>query len=86
MSQSSFARNVKHKFDQQTAYDKDNIHHPRVAARILAQTSLQRGWRVLDVACGTGLVTFPAAEIIGPEGSIIGLDISAGMLKQVTQA
>ncbi len=83
MSQSSFARKVKDKFDQRTTYDKGNTHHPRVAARLIAQSNLQRGWRVLDVACGTGLVTFPAAETVGSEGSVIGLDISSGMLQQV---
>ena len=83
MSQSSFAQNVKHKFDQRTAYDKDNVHHPRVAAKIIAQTHLQKGWTVLDVACGTGLVTFLAAEAVGSEGSVLGLDISPGMLQQV---
>ncbi len=38
------------------------------------------GERVLDVACGTGVVTRAAAERVGDEGQVAGLDITAGML------
>src|SRR6187397_1920811 len=41
--------------------------------------ALQPGERVLDIACGTGLVTFRAAEQIGASGEIIGTDISDAM-------
>ncbi len=46
----------------------------------VAQLRLQPGDTVLDVACGTGL-NFPYIEAgIGPEGILIGLDFSPGML------
>jgi ubiquinone/menaquinone biosynthesis C-methylase UbiE len=35
------------------------------------------------IACGTGLVTFPAAEAVGPSGSVIATDISAAMVTYV---
>lgn len=38
------------------------------------------GQRVLDVACGTGALSCVAAERVGPEGSVAGLDINEGML------
>lgn len=38
------------------------------------------GSRVLDVACGTGATTREAAERVGPEGRVIGLDRNDGML------
>lgn len=41
--------------------------------------------RILDLACGTGLVTYPAAEAVGPRGLVIGVDISTGMLQQAKQ-
>ena len=45
---------------------------------------LQPGERVLDLACGTGLVTFPAAEAVAPGGSIVATDISDAMVEHVT--
>ena len=37
---------------------------------------------VLDVACGPGLVTQCALDVVGPSGSVIGLDPSTGMLRE----
>ncbi|MDJ0948282.1 MAG: class I SAM-dependent methyltransferase [Alphaproteobacteria bacterium] len=39
------------------------------------------GERVLDVACGTGLVSFRVAEAVGDLGEVIGTDISGEMIE-----
>jgi ubiquinone/menaquinone biosynthesis C-methylase UbiE len=49
--------------------------------KLLEMAALQPGEHVLDTACGTGLVTFPAAEAVGPTGKIIGTDISEKMVE-----
>lgn len=38
------------------------------------------GARVLDVACGTGVVARAAAARAGPEGRLAGVDVNSGML------
>lgn len=43
------------------------------------------GERVLDVACGTGVVARGAATKVGDEGTVVGLDVNDGML-QVARA
>jgi len=40
----------------------------------------QVGDRILDVACGTGIVARTAAERVGPTGQVSGLDLNPGML------
>jgi demethylmenaquinone methyltransferase/2-methoxy-6-polyprenyl-1,4-benzoquinol methylase len=46
----------------------------------LRRSGLTPGMRVLDVAVGTGLVAREALRIVGPEGTVTGVDVSAGML------
>lgn len=48
----------------------------------LRDAGLTSGMHVLDVACGPGLVAQCAHDIVGPSGSVIGLDPSLGMLRE----
>lgn len=50
------------------------------AEALLALVDLQRDERVLDVACGTGVVARLAAQAVGGDGQVVGLDINAPML------
>ena len=58
----------------------DESWHVQHAADFARWAALKPGQRVLDLACGTGLVTIPAAAIVGPSGSATGVDITAEML------
>ena len=40
----------------------------------------RRGERVVDVACGTGIVARIAAARVGPTGAVVGVDLNPGML------
>lgn len=50
------------------------------AKDLLATAALALGMRVLDVACGTGIVARLAAPLVGPTGRIVGLDTNEAML------
>mgnify|MGYP006297252039 FL=1 len=43
------------------------------------------GHSVLDVGCGAGMDTIPLAQIVGPTGRVIGIDIDEGMLIQADE-
>jgi SAM-dependent methyltransferase len=54
----------------------------RPASRgLLGAAALEPGDRVLDVACGTGVVARLAAERVGSEGSVTAVDLSADMIE-----
>ncbi|MCC6614975.1 MAG: methyltransferase domain-containing protein [Anaerolineae bacterium] len=50
------------------------------AARVADAAQIQPGQRVLDIACGTGILARSAAERVGLRGSVVGLDVNDGML------
>jgi len=50
------------------------------APRVVDAAGVTPGQRVLDVACGTGVLAREAYLRTGPTGDIVGLDRSAGML------
>lgn len=50
--------------------------------QVLLRSGLAPGMKVLDVACGTGMVADAARDIVGNEGLVIGLDPSSGMLAE----
>ena len=50
------------------------------AAQLVERVGLRGGERVLDVACGTGVVAHHAAARVGPVGAVTGLDLNEGML------
>jgi ubiquinone/menaquinone biosynthesis C-methylase UbiE len=47
---------------------------------MLALAAPAPGEQVLDLACGTGLVTLAAAASVGPNGSVLGTDLSGQMI------
>ena len=48
---------------------------------LLVRVRPRAGERVLDVACGTGIVARSIAPLVGPDGSVVGVDVQPGMLE-----
>jgi demethylmenaquinone methyltransferase/2-methoxy-6-polyprenyl-1,4-benzoquinol methylase len=54
----------------------------RYRREVLERAGLRPGMRLLDVATGTGLVACEAVAILGDRRAVVGLDPSAGMLRE----
>jgi ubiquinone/menaquinone biosynthesis C-methylase UbiE len=52
----------------------------RYGQRTIDRLELQPGDNVLDVCCGTGASAIPAAIAVGSTGSVLGVDVSDGLL------
>lgn len=70
---------VRHRFahhpeDEQVALVRALL---QVRDRVLHYAEIASGSRVLDLGCGTGLLAFGAVERVGPDGRVVGVDISA---------
>jgi ubiquinone/menaquinone biosynthesis C-methylase UbiE len=52
----------------------------KIGRNTVARLGLMSGANVLDVGCGTGASALPAAQAVGPHGSVLGVDLAAGLL------
>ncbi|MHC5595605.1 MAG: class I SAM-dependent methyltransferase [Nostoc sp.] len=79
----SYKQQLREFYGSRTTYDhEEGTRHPLEAKILLEFVMVHSGQKILDVATGTGLVAIPAAEKVGSEGYVIGIDMTPGMLHQ----
>ncbi len=59
---------------------------PWYRRRVLREAGLKPGMTMLDVATGTGLVAREALKLLGPDGKLVGLDPSPGMMAEARKS
>jgi SAM-dependent methyltransferase len=63
-------------------FDDDAVSFfARFGAELVARCGIASGERVLDVGCGTGHAALAAAEVVGPDGSVVGADLALPLLE-----
>jgi ubiquinone/menaquinone biosynthesis C-methylase UbiE len=60
--------------------DPANSFWSRFGRRTIERLQLPEGTSVLDVCCGSGASAIPAAERVGPAGSVLGVDLAERLL------
>lgn len=56
------------------------------SSHLIQSANPQPGERVLDVACGTGIVARRSAPLVGSQGTVIGIDLNPGMIDMARAA
>ena len=58
-----------------------NTFWERYGRRTVERLRLSHEDRILDVCCGSGASAIPAAEIVNPGGSVLGVDLAGNLLE-----
>jgi ubiquinone/menaquinone biosynthesis C-methylase UbiE len=61
--------------------DPANSFWERFGRRTIERLQLSKGAAILDVCCGSGGSALPAAETVGPSGSVLGVDLADRLLE-----
>jgi ubiquinone/menaquinone biosynthesis C-methylase UbiE len=69
-------------YDRRSQTYDNSEWHLQICHRLLEYSQVRSGQAVLDIGTGTGHLAIAAAYIVGNQGQVIGIDISAGMLAQ----
>ena len=70
------------------SYDKRSVNYwgnEAHAYPLVEQAPPNSGDRVLDIGTGTGIVAFRASTFVGPNGCVVGVDISKGMITKARE-
>ncbi len=51
----------------------------------LIRAAVQPGERVIDIGCGCGATALQLAELVGPKGRVLGVDVSKPMLNRAKE-
>jgi ubiquinone/menaquinone biosynthesis C-methylase UbiE len=78
----TYRKNAKHYDVTSRLYPAPGYPHPAQRRRAVDALRLRPGDSVIDVACGTGLNFAPIEDAIGPDGRILGIDLTDAMLAQ----
>ena len=55
--------------------------YERVTLRMLRNAGVEPGMKVLEIGSGAGDVAMAAAQLVGPEGTVVGIDINPEILE-----
>ena len=65
-------------------HDNFLIRRFRDPFEILKSMGIKPGDKVLEIGCGPGFFTLPAAQILGPQGRVVALDVNPFAVDYVT--
>jgi len=81
----AYHQHITDTYDERSGNHDKSEWHRKTALRLIEELPPRSGDRVLDIGTGTGTIAFHAASLVGPNGKVVGIDLSKGMLNQANQ-
>ena len=78
----AYHKHITDVYDARSANHENSQWHRATALKLIDDMPPMTGDFVLDIGTGTGTIAFRAASLVGPTGSVTGVDLSPGMLEQ----
>ncbi len=79
---SDYKQGIADLYNRRSQTYDDSEWHLQICHRLLEYSLVSSFQHILDIGTGTGHLAIAAAQIVGTEGRVIGVDISALMLEQ----
>ena len=76
----AYHKHITDTYDERSWNHDKSEWHRTTALKLVEELPPRSGDIVLDIAAGTGTIAFHTASLVGPDGKVIGVDISKGML------
>jgi ubiquinone/menaquinone biosynthesis C-methylase UbiE len=81
----AYHKHITDTYDQRSAKHDSSQWHRETALKLIDGMPPGPGESVLDIGTGTGTIAFHAASLVGPDGNVIGVDLSKGMLSEANK-
>lgn len=78
--QQAYHKHITDTYDARSGNHDNSDWHRKTALKLLEALPPRVDDCVLDIGTGTGTIAFQAASLVGPNGKVVGIDLSAGML------
>lgn len=75
-----YKKEIADYYSQRSQSYDESTWHDRIARKLVELAKVSPNATVLDIATGTGMVAMYVASKLGPSGSLVGIDISEGMI------
>jgi len=81
----AYHRHITDTYDERSGNHDKSEWHRKTALKLVEELPPRSGDSVLDIGTGTGTIAFHAASLVEPNGKVIGVDLSKGMLAEANK-
>jgi ubiquinone/menaquinone biosynthesis C-methylase UbiE len=80
----AYHKHITDTYDKRSGNHDSSEWHRKIALQLAKEMPPKAGDCVLDIGTGTGSLAFHLASLVSPNGKVIGVDLSKGMLSQAS--